>query len=166
MSGVLATTEIPVGQGVSLIRENGQAETFRVVATPGGGATLVASYYNASSADLSAIPQLNGIFYTVPVGGAGLYRYAATFGTPGAFVPGVDSAQISAFLNGTSQDAIELNDPTKLYQGGEGTQAALFFNRPIEVLLHDGDTIQLSSFSGGTVSVLVRLELVALVADL
>jgi hypothetical protein len=125
----------------------------------GGGGEVVASFYSTSETDLSTVPALNGVFYTVPSGGAGLYRYTATFTTPGAFSPGVDSAQVGAYLNGApGLDTVLINEATRLNAGGEGTQASLSFNRPVDLLLRVGDTIQLTSNSGGTVSVLVRLE--------
>jgi hypothetical protein len=133
----------------------------------GGGNTVVASYYNPSSADISLIPELNGIFYTVPEGQSGLYKLSITFTTPGAFVAGVDSAQISAWLNGDpGLDTIRIiYEGGVLYQGGEGTQAALH-SSTASLLLNEDDTITLASYSGGTISVLVRLELLALAADL
>ncbi len=155
---------------ISALPEASSATDASLLAVVVGGTTkkiqkknlldrVVASYYGASETDLSSVPELNGVFYTVPSGQAGLYRLSVAFTTPGPFVVGVDQAQVSAYLNGPPDlNSILIQEPSRLYQGGEGTQAALTYNRPADLLLNDGDTVQLSSYSGGVVSVLVRLE--------
>jgi hypothetical protein len=121
----------------------------------GGGAAPVASFFGADVADVTAEPELNGVFYTAET--AGWFRLSWVVATVADFVPGVDSAQLNAYVGAPSQDAVQLQPSLKLYQGGEGTQAFTDCT-PADVYLRAGDALHLEGVAGVHVTVGVRLE--------
>lgn len=121
---------------------------------PGAGGTVVASFFVADVVDVSIEPALNGVFYTAPADG--WFRLTWVLTTFGVFQPGVDSAQINAFVGAPSVDSPQVNPSLRLYQGGEGTQAAQFCT-PADVYLKTGQTLQLQGAFGTHMTVGIQL---------
>ncbi len=125
----------------------------------GGGGTIVASFFKADVDDVSTEPALNGVFYTATANG--WFRLTWVLTTFGDFAPGVDSAQINAFIGAPSVDSPQLSPSLKLYQGGEGTQGALFCT-PADVYLKTGQTLQLQGAFGTHMTVGIQLTQVTI----
>ncbi len=118
------------------------------------GGTVVASFFAADVADVSTEPALNGVFYTAPSNG--WFRLTWVMATFAAFQPGVDSGQVNAYVGPASVDSVQASPSLRLYQGGEGTQAASF-NTPADVYLRAGQTLQLQGAFGVHLTIGIQL---------